>query len=84
MALMITDKCINCDMCLAECPNDAIDEGETVYEIDVDRCTECVGFYAHQTCVSVCPIECIIADPQHVESQEQLLQKFNGLNVVAS
>ena len=51
MALLITDKCINCDMCLPECPNDAIYEGAKVYEIDVNRCTECVGFYEHQTCV---------------------------------
>ncbi len=51
MALLITDKCINCDMCLPECPNDAIYEGSKIYEIDVARCTECVGFYEHQTCV---------------------------------
>ena len=52
MALLITDKCINCDMCLPECPNEAIYEGDKVYEIDVNRCTECVGFYDHQTCVN--------------------------------
>ncbi|MGG6830995.1 UNVERIFIED_CONTAM: YfhL family 4Fe-4S dicluster ferredoxin, partial [Staphylococcus haemolyticus] len=56
MALLITDKCINCDVCLPECPNEAIYEGEKLYEIDVNRCTECVGFYDHQTCIAVCPI----------------------------
>ena len=43
MALRITDACINCDMCLPECPNTAIFEGDKIYEIDVSRCTECVG-----------------------------------------
>ena len=81
MALLITDQCINCDMCLPECPNEAIYEGEQVYEIDVVRCTECVGFYDYQTCVSVCPIECIIPHPEHVETKEQLQEKFNQLNL---
>lgn len=84
MALLITDKCINCDMCLAECPNDAIYEGAKVYEIDVNRCTECVGFYERQTCVDVCPIECIVSHPEHVETQEQLLEKFKVLNLFQS
>ena len=69
MALLITDKCINCDMCLPECPNEAI------------RCTECVGFYDHQTCIAVCPIECIVPHPEHQETQEQLMEKFKGLNL---
>ncbi|MEX5378922.1 YfhL family 4Fe-4S dicluster ferredoxin [Acinetobacter towneri] len=81
MVLLITDQCINCDMCLPECPNEAIYEGEKVYEIDVARCTECVGFYDYQTCVSVCPIECIIPHPEHVETKEQLQEKFNQLNL---
>ncbi len=81
MALMITDQCINCDMCVAECPNQAIFEGEKVYEIDVERCTECVGFYERQTCVDVCPIDCIVQDPTHVESKEQLLNRFHYLSL---
>ena len=79
MALLITDKCINCDMCEPECPNQAITMGDKVYEIDPNLCTECVGFYDHQTCVSVCPIDCIIPDPAHIESAEQLNAKFVGL-----
>jgi ferredoxin len=80
MALLITDKCINCDMCEPECPNQAITMGAKVYEIDPDLCTECVGFYEHQTCVSVCPIDCIIWDPDHVETETQLLDKFVALH----
>ena len=80
MALLITCKCINCDMCEPECPNQAITMGDKVYEINPDLCTECVGFYDHQTCVSVCPIDCIIWDPAHVESESQLLEKFVALH----
>ena len=34
MALIITDECINCDVCEPECPNDAISQGEEIYVID--------------------------------------------------
>ena len=34
MALIITDECINCDVCEPECPNDAISQGDTIYIID--------------------------------------------------
>lgn len=81
MALHITNQCINCDMCLPECPNQAIFEGEKFYEINTALCTECVGFYDHQTCVDVCPIECIELHPEHVETQQQLLEKFKELNL---
>ena len=43
MALLITKKCINCDMCEPECPNEAISMGDHIYEINSDKCTECVG-----------------------------------------
>ncbi|CAG9424425.1 TPA: YfhL family 4Fe-4S dicluster ferredoxin [Providencia alcalifaciens] len=77
MALLITKKCINCDMCEPECPNDAIFMGSEIYEIDSNLCTECVGHYDKPTCQSVCPItNTIITDPEHVESQEQLWDKF--------
>ena len=81
MALLITDQCINCDMCLAECPNQAIFEGNKIYEIDTERCTECVGFYERQTCVDVCPIACIIPDLKHQENHEQLLNRFYYLSL---
>ena len=43
MALMITDECINCDVCEPECPNEAIFLGPEIYQIDPDRCTDCVN-----------------------------------------
>ena len=77
MALLIKDTCINCDMCEPECPNQAISMGEEIYEIDPDKCTECVGHYDNPTCVSVCPIKnCIIVDPSNVETLDQLAEKY--------
>ena len=76
MALKIIKGCINCDMCEPECPNKAISFGAKIYEIDPDLCTECVGFYDTPTCISVCPLDCIITDPDRVEDQDTLYAKF--------
>jgi ferredoxin len=76
MALMITEDCINCNACVDECPNDAISEGDSIYVINPDLCTECVGFFDEPQCVNVCPVEdTIIPDPNHQESKEELLAK---------
>ena len=80
MALKILDSCINCDMCDPECPNGAITLGTDIYEIDVDKCTECVGHYDKPTCVSVCPIDCVKPDLDNVEDEETLLAKFIRLH----
>ena len=79
MALYITDECINCDVCEPECPNDAISPGDEIYVIDPDRCTECVGHYETSQCVEVCPVDCIPPDPNHVETQEELMAKYKRL-----
>ncbi|HWQ38293.1 MAG TPA: YfhL family 4Fe-4S dicluster ferredoxin [Burkholderiales bacterium] len=79
MALLITDECINCDVCEPECPNGAISQGEEIYQIDPAKCTECAGHFDRPQCQEVCPVDCIIVDPQHVESKEQLLLKYNAL-----
>ncbi|WP_075181528.1 YfhL family 4Fe-4S dicluster ferredoxin [Pantoea sp. 1.19] len=77
MALLITSRCINCDMCEPECPNQAIAMGATHYRIDPDRCTECIGHYAAPTCQQVCPIDnTVIIDPARRESRETLWEKF--------
>jgi ferredoxin len=76
MALMITEDCINCNACVDECPNDAISEGESVYVINAELCTECVGFFDDPQCINVCPVEgTIIPDPNHQETKEELLAK---------
>ena len=55
MALMITDECINCDVCEPECPNQAISMGLEIYEINPSKRTECVGHFDEPQCVQVCP-----------------------------
>jgi len=80
MALKINDDCINCHMCIVECPNDAIFMGKQIYEIAPERCTECVGHYDAPSCASVCPVECIIPDPVHRESLAALTDKYSRLH----
>ncbi|MBX3630184.1 MAG: YfhL family 4Fe-4S dicluster ferredoxin [Nitrosomonas sp.] len=79
MALIITDECINCDVCEPECPNGAISQGEEIYVIDSGKCTECVGHYDVPQCVEVCPVDCIILNPDCVESTAQLQAKYQAL-----
>jgi ferredoxin len=79
MALLITDECINCDVCEPECPNDAISQGEEIYVIEPKLCTECVGHFETSQCVEVCPVECIILDPDHKEVHEELEAKYKAL-----
>ena len=79
MALMITDECINCDVCEPECPNDAIYQGEDIYEIDAEKCTECVGHFDNPQCQEVCPVDCIPLNPMKVEGKNELLQKYERL-----
>jgi ferredoxin len=80
MALMITDDCTSCDACRPTCPNEAISEGDVIYYIDPDRCTECVGAHDEPQCRDVCPADCIIADPAHAETRDQLQAKYAGLH----
>jgi len=57
MSLIINDECIACDACREECPTFAIEEGDPIYIIDPDRCTECVGYYDEPACAAACPTE---------------------------
>lgn len=79
MALKITSACINCDICEPECPNDAIyydQKGQKTYVIRPELCTECIGFYDAPTCDKVCPIDCIIKDPDWQEDTATLSAKY--------
>ncbi|MGZ8947105.1 MAG: YfhL family 4Fe-4S dicluster ferredoxin [Methylococcaceae bacterium] len=76
MALVINDECINCDVCEPECPNGAISQGEDIYIIDPELCTECVGHHGLPQCVEVCPVDCIDKDPKHIEDHDTLYQKY--------
>jgi ferredoxin len=79
MALIITDECINCDVCEPECPNGAISPGDEIYVIDPQLCTECVGHYDEPQCQQVCPVDCIPLNPDYVESRAELLEKYERL-----
>ena len=79
MALLINEDCINCAVCEPECPNNAISAGDEIFVIDPEKCTECVGHFDESQCIDVCPVDCIVADPDHVESKEQLQEKYARL-----
>jgi ferredoxin len=56
MAYKITDACILCGACEAECPVNAISEGEEVYIIDPELCTDC------GSCADICPVDACIPE----------------------
>ncbi|MEO5338436.1 MAG: YfhL family 4Fe-4S dicluster ferredoxin [Magnetospirillum sp. WYHS-4] len=80
MSLIITDDCTNCDACKPVCPNEAISEGDIMYVIDPDRCTECVGAHDEPQCVLVCPVDCITPDSDRQESKDDLQAKYKRLH----
>ncbi len=51
------------------------------YYIVTDKCTECVGFHEEPQCAAVCPVDCCVPDPEHVESQEELLDRKARLHL---
>ena len=82
MALIITDDCINCDVCEPECPNDAISMGPEIYVIEPSKCTECVGHFDEPQCATLCPVSCIPQDPAHPEDKDMLMSKYLRLVAV--
>ncbi|NJD22266.1 MAG: 4Fe-4S dicluster domain-containing protein [Melioribacter sp.] len=97
MAIMITDECISCNACEAECPNTAIYSPGLAYNVGgqeyaalseehtyivPEKCTECVGFYDEPQCIPSCPTEAIAPDPNHVETKDQLAAKKEHLDKV--
>lgn len=79
MALLINDECVNCGVCEPECPNNAIREGDDIYVIDWAKCTECVGHHDEPQCIEVCPVDCIVKNPEHEETKEELLAKKESI-----
>ena len=54
---------------------------EEVYYIVPDKCTECQGFHEEPQCAAVCPVDCCVPDPDHVESEEELLERKAKLHL---
>ena len=77
---MITEECINSGACEPECPNEAISEGEDIYVIDPNLCTECVGFHDYEACQALCPVECCVPDPNNRGSGELLLDRAKKIH----
>lgn len=71
-------------------PDDAAPSGSTgffssdYFYIVPDKCTECATFHDEPQCASVCPVDCCLPDPNHVETREQLEAKVAHLNAVDS
>ncbi|AGG05825.1 MULTISPECIES: YfhL family 4Fe-4S dicluster ferredoxin [Dehalococcoides] len=74
MSFKITDDCISCGACEPECPNKAISEGETIYIIDPEKCSECVGAFDTPQCVEICPVDSCVKCCN--ESNDELLAKW--------
>ncbi|MDF2883810.1 MAG: ferredoxin [Clostridiaceae bacterium] len=56
MAYKITDACVSCGACAAECPVNAISQGDTQFVIDADTCIDCGN------CANVCPVGAPVQD----------------------
>ena len=79
MALMITDECINCDVCEPECPNEAISMGVEIYQIDPHRCTECVGPLRRAAVRAGLPGGLHSGRPGACRNRETLFERFERL-----
>ncbi len=96
MAYKITDDCISCGACEAECPNTAIYQGgvewqapdgsmhaalsDEIFYIVPEKCTECVGFFDQEQCAAVCPVDCCVPNPEDPETEEQLLTRARAIH----
>jgi len=80
MAYKITEDCISCGVCESECKNEAISEGDTIYIINPSKCTECVGYHESPRCAEICSTGACVPDLDHIESKEELLDKWRTLH----
>lgn len=52
------------------------------FYISPDKCTECETFHDEPQCAAVCPVDCCLPDPKHVETKEELLAKVKYLDEI--
>ena len=62
------------------CPNEAISVGDPIYVINALKRTEYVGAEDEPQCKLVCPADCIVQNPDFVESPEELMAKYEALH----
>jgi ferredoxin len=48
--------------------------------INPNRCTECVSNAESPKCAEVCPVDACVRDPEHEETEEELLEKWRTLH----
>src|SRR6478609_10379418 len=54
---------------------------EDTYYIVPHKCTECVGFHEEPQCAAVCPVDCCVPDPDHVEDNAVLQAKKERMHL---
>lgn len=59
------EQCIDCRLCVPECPDGGIivhenEDKPYTYEIQQDKCTECIEFNKESKCSYVCPVDSIV------------------------
>lgn len=64
---------------LADAENEPV--SDDFYYIVTDKCTECVGFHEEPQCAAVCPVDCCVPDPDHEETEEELLGKKAAMHM---
>jgi ferredoxin len=52
-AVVYADKCDGCEICVDECPSQAIKMKGKLAVVDTEECTGC------ETCVDICPSEAV-------------------------
>jgi cobalamin biosynthesis Co2+ chelatase CbiK len=77
---MITEECLSCGACEAECPNQAIHAGPDRYVVDPAKCTECVGAWVDPKCVQACAVSAPKLDPARRESRKDLIAKWRKIH----
>lgn len=77
--MIVIKECIDCHLCIPECPDGGIsrDEKTKEYTIDKNSCTECIEI-GYSQCANICPVDCIMIDKNYPETKESLLIKVNN------
>ena len=56
-------------------------DGNDLYYIVPDKCTECKGFHEEPQCAAVCPVDCCVPDENNKENESELLEKQKFMHI---